>query len=265
MASLRIASNVAAAIADNFDGDATLYRAFAAECAVQFEHDAATGQRAVERGDMTQLGWLVHDLKSALTLLGHADLGGLASEVEGLAQRGERARASESWRRLRAALTELSHEAPPSADAGATISAAPALDVLFVEDYAPSAALVRHSLAQREPMIRLDVVPTVAEAIERLRRYELGAAELPRYDAVLTDLNLPDGRGLDIVAHVRRRRLRLAVLILTAADERDTGQDALRAGADAYVVKRDDYLTRLPQVLHAAVQRLRGAAASCKN
>ncbi len=264
MALSRNASNIEAAIADNFDGDATLYRAFASECAVQFVHDAAAGQRAVDRGDLTQLGWLAHDLKSALTLLGHADLGGLAGEIEDLTQRGERALASQSWRRLRAALMTLSHEATPSADAGIPIGTAPALDVLFVEDYEPSAALVRHALAQREPTIRLDVVPTVALAIERLRRFELSVAGLPRYDAVLTDLNLPDGRGLDILAHVRRHRLRLAVLILTAADERDTNRDALRAGADAYVAKRDDYLSRLPKALRAAVQRVR-AETSCKN
>jgi CheY-like chemotaxis protein len=250
--------NIDAAIADNFDGDAALYWAFAAACAAQFEHDAVTGQRAIERGDLSQLGRLTHDLKSALTLLGHGDLGCLASEVEAQAQRGERALASEAWHRLRAALTTLSREAPPSAEIVADARAARALDVLFVEDYEPSAALVRHSLAQREPTIRLDVVPTVAEAIERLQRFEQGSAQLPRYDAVLTDLHLPDGLGLDILAHVRRRRLRLAVLILTAADERDTNQHALRSGADAYVAKRDDYLARLPQTLHAAVQRLPG-------
>lgn len=259
------APSIEAAIADNFDGDAALYWAFAADCAAQFEHDMVTGQRAIERGDLTQLGWLTHDLKSALTLLGHVDLGGLASEVEAQAQRGEQALARESWRRLHAALSTLGKEAPPSTGGGAEPSAARTLDVLFVEDYAPSAALVRHSLAQREPTIRLDVVPTVAQAIEQLQRFELGVAQVPRYDAVLTDLNLPDGRGLDILAYVRRRRLRVAVLILTAADERDTNRDALRAGADAYVAKRDDYLALLPQALRAAVRRLQGAETSRKN
>lgn len=262
MASSRSAPNIEAAIADNFDGDATLYWAFAADCAAQFERDVVTGQRAVERGDLTQLGWLVHDLKSALTLLGHADLGGVAAEVEAQARRGERALARESWRRLRAALTQIGRGSPPAADAGAASRTEPTLDVLFVEDYDPSAALVRHSLAHHEPTIRLDVVPTVAQAIERLQRFEQGAARLPRYHAVLTDLNLPDGRGLDILAHVRRRRLPLAVVILTAADERDTTREALRAGADAYVAKRDDYLARLPQALHAAVQRLHGKCAN---
>jgi len=47
-------------------------------------------------------------------------------------------------------------------------------------------------------------------------------------------------------------------VIPTATDERDTNHHALRAGADAHVAKRDDYLARLPQTLLAAVQRLPG-------
>ena len=58
------------------------------------------------------------------------------------------------------------------------------LRVLFVEDFAPGAALVRDALGRRAPEIRVEIVSTVAQAIERLNRADAA------YDAVLTDLNL---------------------------------------------------------------------------
>jgi len=137
------------------------------------------------------------------------------------------------------------------------------LNVLYVEDYPPCVALVRHALGRRAPGIRLEAVATVAEAIERLTRFEgsphdpprAAALQTPRFDAVLTDLNLPDGSGLDILAHVRARRLPLAVVVMSSSTEDDIAAGALRAGADAYLAKRDDYLLRLPQVLYAATAR----------
>ena len=51
-----------------------------------------------------------------------------------------------------------------------------ALQVLYVEDYAPSVVLTRDSLMRRAPDIHLDVVATVGQAIERLQRFEAQAA-----------------------------------------------------------------------------------------
>ena len=143
------------------------------------------------------------------------------------------------------------------ANAGAS---AKTLAVLYVEDYAPVAALVREALRRRAPEIELEIVTTVAAAIAQLQRYAHAsgspgpAAHGPHYDVVLTDLKLPDGQGLDVLAHVRRQRLPLAVVILTAS----AGTvDLSQVGADAYVPKRDDYLAQLPNALHAALAKFR--------
>jgi CheY-like chemotaxis protein len=151
--------------------------------------------------------------------------------------------------------------------------ASSALNVLYVEDYPPSAALVRHALARRAPNIRLETVTTVAQAIERLNRFERGPGhsplaetmQTPRFDTVLTDLNLPDGSGLDILAHVRDRRLSLAVVVMSSSTDDETAAGALRAGANAYLAKRDDYLSRLPQVLYAAIADLAAEAKRVSN
>jgi PAS domain S-box-containing protein len=131
------------------------------------------------------------------------------------------------------------------------------MKVLFIEDYALGAALVRDTLRRRAPEIELDLVPTIALALERLTRFEQGADGAPHYDLVLTDLNLPDGLGLEILSYVRSRKLKLAVVILTGSGNEDTVIGALHAGADDYVTKRDDYLAVLPRTLHGALDRLR--------
>jgi PAS domain S-box-containing protein len=131
------------------------------------------------------------------------------------------------------------------------------VNVLFVEDYALGAALVRDTLRRRAPEIHLDIVSTVAQALARLAAFEAGTGGAPRYDVVLTDLNLPDGLGLEILSHVRGHNLMLAVVILTGSGDEDTVIGALHAGANDYVTKRDDYLDVLPRTLRSAVDRFR--------
>jgi len=130
-----------------------------------------------------------------------------------------------------------------------------ALKILYVEDFAPAAALVRDTLGLRAPEIHVEIVSTVAQAIDKLNPVEEGRGA--PYDVVLTDLNLPDGLGLEILSHVRRHRLMLAVLILTASVEDEVLQAARQAGADGYIAKRGDYLARLPGELHRAARSFR--------
>ena len=51
------------------------------------------------------------------------------------------------------------------------------------------------------------------------------------------DINLPDGSGLDVLASVRHRSVRIPVLIVSGADEIDATVTALDAGADDYLHK----------------------------
>jgi DNA-binding response OmpR family regulator len=133
--------------------------------------------------------------------------------------------------------------------------------------------LLRDTFQRRAPDIHLDVAATVGQAIERLNRFEEEAGDpalanserAPRYDIVLTDLHLTDGSGLDVLAHVRKHRLKVAVVILSASSEEDTAIGALDAGADAYIVKGDGYLSRLPDDLRAALTHFRTKASLISN
>ena len=60
------------------------------------------------------------------------------------------------------------------------------------------------------------------------------------YDLVLLDLNLPDGRGLDLLRELRRGGSKVPVIILTAMDQIASRIEGLNSGADDYLVKPFD-------------------------
>ena len=74
------------------------------------------------------------------------------------------------------------------------------------------------------------------------------------YDALLLDLLLPDGRGLDFLRALRARRDALPVVILTARDQISDRIEGLSAGADDYLVKPFD-LDELIARLNAVARR----------
>lgn len=61
-----------------------------------------------------------------------------------------------------------------------------------------------------------------------------------RYDLALVDLRLPDGNGLDLLAHLRQIDDRLLVVLMTAYPEVRTAVSALKAGAYDYLNKPFD-------------------------
>jgi two-component system, OmpR family, response regulator len=81
------------------------------------------------------------------------------------------------------------------------------------------------------------------------RAESLAAALCTDYEAILLDLQLPDGDGLGLLKELRSRKIGCAVIILTARDQISDRIKGLDAGAD-------DYLTK-PFDLHELEARLR--------
>jgi len=76
------------------------------------------------------------------------------------------------------------------------------------------------------------VAGTVAGAIELVRAHY--------FNAILLDLSLPDGDGLDVLRETRRLDPSLPVVIVTADISRDRTVGSLREGAFAYLTKPYD-------------------------
>jgi len=88
---------------------------------------------------------------------------------------------------------------------------------------------------------------------------EAGAAlRAAQYAAVLLDLHLPDGDGLNLLAQVRALKQRPIVIVLTARDQVSDRIHGLDAGADDYLVKPYDPGELLARL--RAVERRRSSA-----
>ncbi|MBX3706438.1 MAG: sigma-54-dependent Fis family transcriptional regulator [Pseudomonadales bacterium] len=74
-----------------------------------------------------------------------------------------------------------------------------------------------------------------------------------QFDLCLTDLNLPDGHGVELVEHIARERPQLPVAVITAYGSMDTAISALKAGAFDFVQKPVD-LEQLRSLVGAALR-----------
>jgi two-component system OmpR family response regulator len=119
--------------------------------------------------------------------------------------------------------------------------------ILLVEDDAVLRDVMLRSLGDAGH--RVDVAPTAQEA-GRLWREQ-------RFDAVLLDLNLPDGSGLVPLREARGRDDRTPVLVLTARNRTDERIAGLDAGADDYLGKPFD-LGEVEARLRALARRTQG-------
>ena len=85
------------------------------------------------------------------------------------------------------------------------------------------------------------------------------ALQTAPYDAVLLDIGLPKKSGLELLAHWRRQKNSVPVLIITARDAVSDRIRGLDAGADDYLVKPFD-LDELAARLRALLRRHSGRA-----
>ncbi len=69
----------------------------------------------------------------------------------------------------------------------------------------------------------------------------------------LTDMNLPDGNGIDLVAHIQQHFPTMPVAVITAYGSMDTAISALKAGAFDFVSKPVE-LARLRQLVDTALK-----------
>jgi len=103
----------------------------------------------------------------------------------------------------------------------------PAARVLAVDDESSACKLL--SLMLAPPAFHCATACNGEEALVTLQR--------ERFDAVISDLNMPGISGMELLTQVRRRYSHMAFLVTTGVDDVDVGVQAMRCGADDYLVK----------------------------
>ncbi len=106
----------------------------------------------------------------------------------------------------------------------------PSIRLLLVEDNPGDADLVREML---------DATNSAKFELEHASRLASGLALLAggRYDVVLLDLGLPDSSGLDTFYELHAKVPWVPVIVLTGLADHDIGLEAMKAGAQDYLVK----------------------------
>jgi two-component system, OmpR family, response regulator len=102
--------------------------------------------------------------------------------------------------------------------------------ILLVEDDCALASALEEFLRAKDFVVDLALTLSAAKL----------ALPLAEWGAVLLDLQLPDGDGLDLLPVVRRRCPDASVIVLTARDLISDRVRGLDAGADDYLVKPFD-------------------------
>jgi signal transduction histidine kinase/DNA-binding response OmpR family regulator len=104
------------------------------------------------------------------------------------------------------------------------------IQVLLVEDNPGDARLVRLMLAEHAtPGYSVTHVTHLGAAIEHI------ASGVP--DVILLDLNLPDARGFPTFARVGQAAPATPILVMTGVDDQNLATEAVRQGAQDYLVK----------------------------
>lgn len=104
------------------------------------------------------------------------------------------------------------------------------MKVLLVEDNdAVAKAIESCLLSYRAGKFNVESVHSMADAVSKL--------SLGEYDIVLLDLNLPDSHGLDSLMRLKACSPAMPVVVISGEQEDDTALEALRQGAQDFLIK----------------------------
>ena len=104
-----------------------------------------------------------------------------------------------------------------------------------------------------------DHMAAAGHGVDWMKRLDAAqeALDTTSYELILLDLNLPDGRGLDLLRRLRRGGATTPVMILTAQDQIAARIDGLNSGADDDLGKPFD-LSELSARVSAVARRYVG-------
>jgi len=120
--------------------------------------------------------------------------------------------------------------------------------ILLVEDNPADAHLLKHFLAKvRGQYFEVVPVEKLVLAIAKMR------AET--FDAILLDLSLPDSQGLKTVVQMNSAAPNVPIIVLTGLDDEETAVEALRDGAQDYLVKNEIKQSLLVRAINYAIER----------
>ncbi|WP_345370054.1 ATP-binding response regulator [Algivirga pacifica] len=121
------------------------------------------------------------------------------------------------------------------------------MEVLYIEDNLADVKLLEHRLKRSGlSHLRLQHATTIKQASEMIKQQGI--------ELILLDLSLPDARGLEGLTYLKNQ-VDLPIVVLTGNIDRTVGVEAIRNGAQDYLVKGEYSEEMLDKVCSYAVER----------
>lgn len=123
------------------------------------------------------------------------------------------------------------------------------INILVVDDDCDDRRLVELFLKKSSQSVEFTVsaAATIAQALEILKA--------GFFDVMLLDLQLPDSKGIQTVQKAQGASAGVPIVVLTGLADEETGLEAIRNGADDYLIKGQSLQYTLVRALRYAIER----------
>lgn len=122
------------------------------------------------------------------------------------------------------------------------------IQILLIEDDLDDVLLLKDSLAEAETIkVKLTHAARLSDGLKQI------AEQI--FDVILLDLNLPDSRGLETLSNLQRSAANIPIVIISGLADDHTTLEAVRHGAQDFLVKGEISGRILARVLRYAIER----------
>ena len=120
--------------------------------------------------------------------------------------------------------------------------------ILVVEDNRADAVLLQEMLMRNaQGQFDLSWTSSLRETLDRIERES--------FDAVLLDLSLPDSHGLDTITRLCTTVPAMPILVITGLTDEQIATEAVRCGAEDYLVKGQTDARSIVRAIRYAIDR----------
>ena len=122
------------------------------------------------------------------------------------------------------------------------------IHVLLIEDNLGDIQLIQEMIKDLEyTTIRLDVQNDLSTGIQYLNRH--------KFNLILLDLSLPDSHGLDTIEYTLKNTNNIPIIILTETDNLILAIEAVKSGAQDYLIKGNINKMLLERSIYYSIER----------
>jgi len=123
------------------------------------------------------------------------------------------------------------------------------IKVLIVEDSEDHISLIKNELN------RLEINVQIVEASTGLKAVQLINNKPFEFDIILLDYSLPEKSGLEILIRIREISKSVQVILTTGMGSEKVAADALRLGANDYIIKEENFIPKVAKAFVNAMEK----------